>query len=70
MIKVLIAEDEPLSLQNLTGHLRRLLGADALIEGAANGREAVDIAAYPSAAGADGHRNAGNDRSGCRGDHP
>ncbi len=25
MIKVLIAEDEPLSLQNLTGHLRRLL---------------------------------------------
>ena len=59
MIKVLIAEDEPLSLQNLTGHLRRLLGADALIEGAA----------HPSAAGADGHRNAGNDRSGCRGDH-
>ncbi len=44
MIKVLIAEDEPLSLQNLTGHLRRLLGADALIEGAANGREAVDMA--------------------------
>lgn len=44
MIKVLIAEDEPLSLQNLTGHLRRLLGADALIEGAANGREAVDKA--------------------------
>lgn len=57
MIKVLIAEDEPLSLQNLTGHLRRLLGADALIEGASNG-------------GVDGHRNAGNDRSGCRGDHP
>lgn len=44
MIKVLIAEDEPLSLQNLTGHLRRLLGADALIEGASNGREAVDMA--------------------------
>ena len=44
MIKVLIAEDEPLSLQNLTGHLRRLLGADALIEGAATGREAVDMA--------------------------
>ena len=44
MIKVLIAEDEPLSLQNLTGHLRRLLGADALIEGVTNGREAVDRA--------------------------
>ena len=67
MIKVLIAEDEPLSLQNLTGHLRRLLGADALIEGAANGREAVDMARRIRA---DGHRNAGNDRSGCRGDHP
>ena len=31
-IKVLIAEDEPLSLQNLSGQMRDLLGADALIE--------------------------------------
>lgn len=41
MIKVLIAEDEPLSLQNLMGHLRKQLGQDALIEGVGNGREAV-----------------------------
>lgn len=46
MIKVLIAEDEPLSLQNLTDHLRRLLGADALIEGAANGREAMGMSSF------------------------
>lgn len=45
MIKILIAEDEPLSLQNLTGYLRRRLGMDALIECASNGREAVDKAA-------------------------
>lgn len=44
MIKILIAEDEPLSLQNLTGHLRRYLGEDALIEGVSNGREAVERA--------------------------
>ena len=44
MIKILIAEDEPLSLQNLTGHLRRRLGEDALIEGVSNGREAVERA--------------------------
>ena len=44
MLKVLIAEDEPLSLQNLSGQMRDLLGADALIEGAANGREAVERA--------------------------
>lgn len=37
MLKVLIAEDEPLSLQNLSGQMRDLLGADALIEGVANG---------------------------------
>ena len=36
MLKVLIAEDEPLSLQNLSGQMRDLLGADALIEGVAN----------------------------------
>lgn len=30
MLKVLIAEDEPLSLQNLSGQMRDLLGADAL----------------------------------------
>ena len=42
MLKVLIAEDEPLSLQNLSGQMRDLLGADALIEGVANGREAVE----------------------------
>ena len=29
MLKVLIAEDEPLSLQNLSGQMRDLLGADA-----------------------------------------
>ena len=44
MLKVLIAEDEPLSLQNLSGQMRDLLGADALIEGVANGREAVERA--------------------------
>lgn len=44
MIKILIAEDEPLSLQNLIGHLRRCLGTDALIEGVSNGREAVERA--------------------------
>lgn len=44
MIKILIAEDEPLSLQTLTGHLRRRLGEDALIEGVSNGREAVERA--------------------------
>lgn len=44
MLKILIVEDEPLSLQNLTGYLRRLLGEDALIEGASNGREAVERA--------------------------
>ena len=45
MVKILVAEDEPLSRKSLTGHLRRRLGPDALIEGAANGREAVDRAA-------------------------
>ena len=44
MLKVLIAEDEPLSLQNLSGQMRDLLGADALIEGVANGREAGERA--------------------------
>lgn len=44
MIKILIAEDEPLSLQNLIGHLRRCLGTDALIEGVSDGREAVERA--------------------------
>ena len=44
MLKVLIAEDEPLSLQNLSGQMRDLLGTDALIEGVANGREAVERA--------------------------
>lgn len=41
MIKVLIAEDEPLSLENLIGHLQTQLGSDALIEGVGNGREAI-----------------------------
>ena len=44
MLKVQIAEDEPLSLQNLSGQMRDLLGADALIEGVANGRAAVERA--------------------------
>lgn len=44
MIKILVAEDEPLSRQTLINHLRRCLGTNALIEGAANGREAVELA--------------------------
>ena len=44
MLKVMIAGDEPLSLQKLSGQMRDLLGADALIEGVANGREAVERA--------------------------
>lgn len=45
MIKILVAEDEPLSQMTLINHLRRRLGPDALLEGASNGREAVDRAA-------------------------
>lgn len=41
MLKVLIAEDEPLSLQNLSGQMRDLLGADALIEGVADRKSVV-----------------------------
>ncbi len=41
MIKILVAEDEELSRITLMQHLRRRLG-DALIEGASNGREAID----------------------------
>lgn len=43
MIKILVAEDETLSRLALIHHLRRRLNG-ALIEGASNGREAVDCA--------------------------
>lgn len=45
MIKILVAEDEQLSRMSLINHLRRILGADALIEGVSNGRDAVAYAA-------------------------
>lgn len=44
MLKILVAEDEALSRMTLIHYLRARLGEDALIEGAANGREAVEQA--------------------------
>ena len=38
MIKILVAEDEPKSRQALASRLRGILGENALIEQAANGK--------------------------------
>lgn len=45
MLKILVVEDEALSRMALVSHIRALLGPNALIEAAANGREAVEQAA-------------------------
>lgn len=44
MIKILVTEDEALSRMMLMDMLRRILGEDAMIECAANGRQAVELA--------------------------
>ncbi len=45
MLKILVAEDEAPSRIALMQYIRSLLGPEALVEGAASGTEAVDLAA-------------------------
>ena len=44
MLKILVAEDEAKSRSALVSRLRGIVGDQALIEAAANGKEAVDKA--------------------------